>query len=128
MSKQAITDEASEAVDFEVLLRLKEQTFDGEVDLVPELIDAFLEEVPGECQDLQALVSAGDITGVRKTAHHMRSSTSNLGANRMTQMCARLEEMARGGSLNGAEAIVSHISREMSEVKASFERYLSNQS
>ncbi len=125
MSHQA---SASEAVDFEVLLRLKEQTFDGEMDLVPELIDAFMEEVPGACEELKQLVSSGDVMAVRKKAHHMRSSTSNLGASRMTAMCTGLEAMARDGSLDGAEEIVERLNDEVVAVEASFERYLAQQS
>lgn len=126
MSDNSPADSA-ESVDFEVLLRLKEQTWDGEEDLVPELIEAFLEEVPENCVELEQLVSAGDAVEVRKKAHYMRSSTSNLGANKMTAMCAGLEKMAHAGSLEGADDVVRRLNAELSLVRAGFERYLTQQ-
>lgn len=116
-----------DSVDFDVLLRLKEQTWDGEEDLVPELIEAFLDEVPGNCVDLVELVASGHTDEVRKKAHYLRSSTSNLGALRMTEMCTGLEKMAHAGSLDGADDMVRLLNEEVHLVRAGFERYLAEQ-
>ena len=116
--------EVLEAVDGAVLERLREETVDGESDLVPELIEAFLEEVPDSCKALGVSVSAGDAAEVRRRAHHLRSSTSNLGAVGMTELCKQLEELARTGSLTGAEELARGLATEVDRVERYFKRYL----
>lgn len=127
MSDNSPSNSEKASVDFEVLLRLKEETWDGEEDLVPELIEAFLDEVPDKCLDLEKQVLAGNAMEVRKQAHYMRSSTSNLGAQKMTTMCAGLEKMAHAGSLEGADKVVRLLNEEVVLVRAGFEKYLAQQ-
>lgn len=112
------------AIDFGVLDRLRAETFDGESDLVPELIEAFLADVPPACEALRVRVAAGDAKAVSADAHRLRSSTSNLGAPRMSVLCKQLELMGISEDLTGAVEAVDELNSEVPRVRAAFEEYL----
>ncbi|MDQ1416379.1 MAG: hypothetical protein QOF81_1992 [Acidimicrobiaceae bacterium] len=54
-------------------------------------------------------VAIGDVSQAEKTAHTLKSSAANLGAQGLYESCGRLEALARSGSLDGAELLTARM-------------------
>jgi HPt (histidine-containing phosphotransfer) domain-containing protein len=54
-------------------------------------------------------VAMGDVSQAEKTAHTLKSSAANLGAQGLYESCGRLEALARSGSLDGAELLTARM-------------------
>ena len=74
----------------------------GDPELLKELLDFFMELAPGQLDDLQAVVEAGDVAAVDLQAHSMKGGAANVGAVRVREVARELEMLAKSGSLEGA--------------------------
>jgi HPt (histidine-containing phosphotransfer) domain-containing protein len=54
-------------------------------------------------------------------SHSLKSSCGNLGAARMTAICARLETIGRAGSVVGAAELVRELEEEFLRVRLALE-------
>jgi len=70
-------------------------------DLLNQIVQMYLETAPALIVKLRAALAASDLTGVRSAAHSLKSSSANLGAVQLAQLCSKLEAAARAGSLAG---------------------------
>jgi two-component system sensor histidine kinase/response regulator len=83
------TDEL-DPVAFERLKRL------GGVKLLREMIDLFLGHAPARVEAALAAGACGDVTGVNRAAHSLKSSAANLGARVVREHAEQLERVAAG--------------------------------
>jgi two-component system, sensor histidine kinase and response regulator len=113
------------SVDHSVLKSLRELQEEGEPDVLKELIELFLEDLPPQFKALQEAEEREDAQSVERTAHTLKGSSSNLGAVRMAAICAELEEIGRSGDLATAPALISGLEAELGRVRAVLERELS---
>ncbi len=90
----------------------------GMPDLVNELIDLFLEDGPALVQAARAGLARGDAEALRHAVHQLKGSASNLGAQPLADLCARIETRARGADLAEADALVEQLAREHQRVGA----------
>ncbi|HJW23669.1 MAG TPA: response regulator [Rhodocyclaceae bacterium] len=91
----------------------------GQKGLVRKLVDLYLNDGPLRLQQLSAALAAGDANGVRKAAHAMKSSSANVGAERLAAQLKELEALAmRDAALAGAEAMLAAIAEEYGRVVA----------
>jgi PAS domain S-box-containing protein len=81
-------------VDVRALTRLQEELGEGGGELLTSLIDSFLAEFPKELARVDELIAAGDWQPVPFEVHRLRSSTSNLSAIGLSELCKELEEGA----------------------------------
>ncbi len=86
--------------------------FDDEA-VVDELIETFLREAP----KLVAGLSAEGPEEVRRAAHTLKSNARTLGAEELGRLSEELEELARGGALNGAAERIREIEAEYARVE-----------
>lgn len=66
---------------------------------VGEIIDTFLDDVPGTLEELQAGLDDDDARRVASAAHKIKGSASTLGAVTLAEICKDLEEAADDGDL-----------------------------
>ncbi len=71
-------------------------------DLVRDVIAIYLEDAPSRIAAIHDAISRGDAASLASSAHGLRSSSGNVGAKRMLEICTRLEELGRTGSIDGA--------------------------
>jgi len=62
---------------------------------------------------LQTAVKYGDAESMRTAAHGLKAASGNVGARRAMEICRRLEASGRGGSVDGAEALLSELDAEL---------------
>lgn len=114
----------AEAVSFEVLGRLREQTGDDDGELVRELIEVFSEDAQESCGRLQELAQSGDTQTLSREAHRLKSGAANLGALNMTRLCKLVEEVAGRGEADAAAAGVDELVAEVPKAIDGLNAYL----
>ena len=85
------------AINVAALEQLQELAGSDDPDFVPSLIALFLHDTPPRLQAMQKAVAAGDRTTLARLAHTLRSSSKNLGADKMATLCWQLESPAQAG-------------------------------
>ncbi len=94
----------------------------GDHELLKELVDFFLQIMPGQLDDLEAVVAAGDVAGVDLQAHSIKGGAANVGAVRLAAAARTLEMRAKAGSLEGAADLVADLRREFAALQSAAPR------
>jgi two-component system sensor histidine kinase/response regulator len=115
-------------LDRSVLAGLRELQEEGEPDLLEELIELFLADVPPQLVALRKAAEADDAHSVERIAHTLRGSCANMGAVEMETLCTELQEMGRSGELRAAPGLIARLEEEFGRVRAVFEEELSKNS
>jgi HPt (histidine-containing phosphotransfer) domain-containing protein len=89
-------------------------------DLVVELIELFVADVPPRMQLIRDAVSAGDPEALMRTAHSLKGSAATLGADGMAELCRRIEEIGRAGAVTPAAELLDTLGDEFERVKSAF--------
>src|SRR5216110_1327388 len=71
-----------------VLAGLRELQVPGEPDGAVELVDLFLRDTPVKIQSMQSAIARSDALALKEAAHGLKGSASNLGAHRLSRLCA----------------------------------------
>lgn len=110
-----------DAVDASILARLRNGQEPDEPDLVAELIEIFLEHTPSGLAAIREAVATRDSAALNQAGHRLKSGSAQLGARRMSALCAQLEQMGRNGQLDGTEALVVELEAEFERVRDELE-------
>ncbi len=103
-------------VDLHMLETLRDLAGDDQ-HMVNELIRTYLDEAPRIIDDLGVQLSAAHATGAADAVHKLKSSSGNLGANRLSELCFKLESQARSDNLDEAHELMGLIQAEYSKVQ-----------
>ncbi|MEO8098132.1 MAG: Hpt domain-containing protein [Acidobacteriota bacterium] len=71
----------------------------GDTELLKELGELFMEEYPRILTELRAAYSKHDANGVERSAHGLKGSVANFGAQSAVDAAFRIEQMGRQGNL-----------------------------
>ena len=93
-------------------------SIDEDGSLLREVIDTFLRIAP---RRLESMREAADPGTLERAAHSFLGSCANLGARRMAALCARLEQLGRAGSTEGARELVAALEAEYPPVREALE-------
>ncbi|MFN2475381.1 MAG: response regulator [Chthoniobacterales bacterium] len=99
--------------------------FDGDDDLVAELIALFRSDTPQLLEVLRGAAERCDAVGVAGAAHKLLSSLGAFGAAHASEMVRELEQQGRRAELDGAEEQVGKIELEIDTIYACLARYSS---
>src|SRR5213592_2527644 len=100
------------AVNTDMLNRLRDLRVPGQPDPVAEIIDLFLQQTPDLLRSLKQAFGEKDLESVGTTAHMLKGSCANLGAEQMAEWSRELESMARQGRLSSAEKLPVQLEHE----------------
>jgi two-component system sensor histidine kinase/response regulator len=75
----------------------------GDMDLLREVVELFLDDYPSALEKLRSAVSAHDPSGVEHQAHSLKGSVSTFGAQEAFEAALVLEKQGRSGDLTGVE-------------------------
>ena len=81
-----------------------------------ELVELFARGTVPRLVELRAAVDNGDARAVRRLAHIVRGSSSQLGGRRLASLCARLEDDAATGALSGAAKDLDEVAKAFEEL------------
>lgn len=85
--------------------------------ILRQIIGNYLEDAPQRLQSIRDAVAAGDATALRQSAHTLRSSSANLGAMNLSNLCKELEMMGRAGTTTDASRWITQVEAEYEKVK-----------
>ena len=100
------------AIDAKRLEHLRTMQDDSQPSLVRELIDMFEDDSAAHVQRIAQALALGDAAALRAVAHRFLSATQNIGALRLSDLCAQIESLARHHQLDGARPLVDALERE----------------
>jgi signal transduction histidine kinase/CheY-like chemotaxis protein len=114
-------ESGGDPIDPLVLASLRELQGEGEPEILSELIDLFLDEVPQQLGALREAVEKDDAPSVERIAHTLKGSSGNMGATRMAQICAELEDVGASGDLSRAPELLERLEEEFWRVRLALE-------
>ena len=89
----------------------------GAPSLLERVIEIYLTTAPKLLATMRTAIKHGDSEAIRHAAHSLKSSSSNLGATTLAELCRTLEAEARaGGSVEPGERLET-IEREFHQVR-----------
>ena len=86
--------------------------------LLGNLIQVYLDQLPGRVEGLLKAHLEGDAHSVFKIAHTLKSTSASLGAYQLQSLCQRFEDAGRKEDLLGTESLLSVFETETSKVRA----------
>jgi PAS domain S-box-containing protein len=89
----------------------------GDEEIVTEVMEVFLENVPQQILFLQEAIANGDGVLAVRQAHSIKGAAANVGAAALQEVACQMEETAKGGQLNRAVKLVEAISEEFNKVR-----------
>ncbi|GFZ98793.1 response regulator [Okeania sp. KiyG1] len=98
-------------IDLAVLQELK-KIAGGESELLVEVIDCYLEDSPKLLDEMSQAIKQQQAKLLQRSAHSMKSSSASVGASNLSELCKKLEYIAREGTTEGADKILSQAQAE----------------
>jgi HPt (histidine-containing phosphotransfer) domain-containing protein len=83
---------------------------------IRKLAQVYLEHGTKDMERLAAAIRSGDATAVAIRAHGLKSSSLNVGAVRLSELCRELETLARSGAEGDLNELFTQISAEFEAV------------
>lgn len=83
------------------------------IDLVAELVAAYLSDAPRLYAGLVEALRADDSERVRRQAHKLKGASLSLGASRLVELCQLVEERAAQADLAPCQALVDEAAQEL---------------
>ncbi|MES2321518.1 MAG: response regulator [Pseudomonadota bacterium] len=92
--------------------------------LVQKVINAYVGDTPQHMQSLRRAIAEADPGNLRKVAHSLKSSSANVGAETLAQMCKEMETLGRTDTIEGADGILTDMEQEFQAVRHSLSAIL----
>lgn len=86
------------------------------------IIGQYFEDSPKKLQGIQQAIDNQDATALRQAAHGLRSSSANLGAIAVADLCKQLEDLARSGTTQGSSTTMELLAQTYPKVKLALEQ------
>ena len=90
---------------------------DDDGSVLDEVIQMFFDEAPVHLEALHRAQAGGDAVELCRVAHAMKSSSLNVGANSLGELCRRLERQGKDNELAGSGDLVAAIEAMLEGVK-----------
>lgn len=94
---------------------------DGDSDLLHDLLRMFANEAPATLSKLRSAVELKDAHAIERTAHTLKGSVGNFGADAAVQAALKMEVMGRQGDLEHAREAFHSVEQEIQRVLAAIE-------
>lgn len=110
-------DEVEAVLDAVTLSNLRQLYAEDFVEAMQELTQAFEQETPPILMALHEAVTAQDPEKLRKAAHNLKGSATNMGAKRLASLSAQLEAMGKAGVITPvASQLITSLEQEYPQV------------
>lgn len=99
---------------------------DGDVELLREIALIFLEQYPDSLAEVRAAVEAADASAIERSAHALKGSVGNFGAETARAAAYRIEEMGRSGDLDGVGPALEELDTALNALAPDLKRLISS--
>lgn len=93
-------------LDMRVIEGLRELGGDDDPGLLLEVIGMFLDDAPTRIAEIRQGLASGDIKLLERAAHSLKSASANVGAMQLSNVCKRIEEIARQDKAAGIAELI----------------------
>jgi len=84
----------------------------GDQELLVEIVGLFLEDCPQMVAEIGRALAAADLDAARRAAHTLKGSVAVLGAQALAAAAREVEDLVRGGDLDGARSAQARVEQE----------------
>jgi HPt (histidine-containing phosphotransfer) domain-containing protein len=95
----------------------------GDEELARQLVELFIGECPRMMSEVRDSVANGDADQVRRAAHAFKGSVGNFTDDAPMTTAFALEQTAREGRLDGADALLARLELEVESFVAALRRF-----
>ena len=110
LANQGLT--MNSAINPSTLAALRELDPDGDMNLMTELLESFLEEAEHGIARIESAILFGDCKAVSKAAHILKSGAANVGAETLSAHYRKLESLGREQKIEEARELITQIRAE----------------
>lgn len=96
-------------LDEEALNRIRTLQRPGRPSVLSKVVRLYLDDSPKLVEALQKAVQLGDARALQEAAHSLKSSSANLGAVEVANLCREIETLGRQGLLEKAEPLMGQL-------------------
>ena len=89
-------------LNYETLASLRLRVREGQPSLLQQVIQLYMEDSPKLIETIRHSITLGDAAAMQRAAHSLKSTSGNLGAMMLAEMCKELEAMGRAGTTDNA--------------------------
>ena len=116
-----IMNHNASVLDMAVIDSLKELGGEDDPGLLTELIDLFLADAPTYMVMLREAIESDDPAAMERAAHTLKSSSANIGALQLSELCRELEAAGRGQCVSGSAVIYQRTEQHYRDVCSALE-------
>ncbi|MCK4951999.1 MAG: Hpt domain-containing protein [Gammaproteobacteria bacterium] len=95
-------------------------------DTYRDLLKAYLDDSPKRLDQMQSSFRELDFESLANTAHIMKGSSGNMGAQKLSEVCAEIEKLARNNSIDRLEEKIGEVGLAYQDVKKILEQEISS--
>jgi CheY-like chemotaxis protein/HPt (histidine-containing phosphotransfer) domain-containing protein len=110
-------DPVEEPIDRDMLMCQVE----GDLDLMREIVELFLDQTPGLMREMRTSLSRGDPATLATAAHTLKGSAGNIGAHPAYMLVAEVELAAKRGDLQAASGALKELEAEVDRLQFALE-------
>jgi HPt (histidine-containing phosphotransfer) domain-containing protein len=104
-------------LNYETLENLRSMVKEGQPNLLEKVIRIYMESSPKLMETIRHSISLGDAAAMQGAAHSLKSTSGNLGAMMLAEMCKELEAMGRAGTTDNAILLLPVLEDEYERVR-----------
>ena len=93
------------------------EEYEGDEDLLAEMVNSYFELAPRLMDDLRTAVGRSDTAAVASIAHTLKGGCGNFFAKAAFEAALRLENMGKEGDLSGAEEALQKLRQELERLR-----------
>jgi HPt (histidine-containing phosphotransfer) domain-containing protein len=87
-------------------------------DLVEKVISLYINDAQSLCRNIHEAIGKNDPQALNKAAHSLKSSSANVGAIKLANLCKELETLGRANTIGNAQELVNQMNSEYQRVIA----------
>ncbi len=112
-------------LNYETLESLRSVVKEGQPSLLQKVIRIYLESSPKLMETIRHSITLGDAAAMQGGAHSLKSTSGNLGATMLVELCGELEAMGRAGTTDNAILLLPLLEDEYERVREALSEELS---
>jgi HPt (histidine-containing phosphotransfer) domain-containing protein len=93
----------------------------GDASFLASVIDAFLPQLERIPEELRQAAAQDTPQAVAELAHSLKGSAGNVGAEDVSKLCLEIEQLARGGELDGVGSLIDELAAAARATHRAFE-------
>ena len=101
------------------------QRVGGSEETYRELLEDFIQELPGRLEVFESGVLGGDLVQLSRGAHNLRGVSANLGMIRLSELAGKLEKLCESFDSEAIEHIMVETRMIAKEIRVKVSEYLS---